>query len=65
MDDIKFTMAELLALGLTRDLFNRMVQLPVMHPSDNREVEYHIHAIQNIILARCGQRMIEIQKTAK
>lgn len=37
------------ALG---DIFNKIVALPEVHPSDVPEAQMHIHALQNIILAR-------------
>jgi hypothetical protein len=30
--------------------------LPVMHPADVADVVFHIHAIQNIVMARAAQR---------
>jgi hypothetical protein len=34
------------------ELYSSFTRLKKLHPSDQREVEFHIHAIQNIILAR-------------
>jgi len=38
------------------DCFNAFVKLDQLHQSDNREFEFHIHALQNIVLSREGLR---------
>ncbi len=37
-------------------IFTAFTALPQTHPSDAREVAMHIHAIQNIVMARAAQR---------
>jgi len=39
-------------MGLTRELVNGFANLNQSHPADMEEFVTHIHAIQNIILAR-------------
>ncbi len=43
-------------LDLTADVWRRFNELPVYHPSDRRDVAFHIHAIQNIIATRAATR---------
>jgi hypothetical protein len=46
-------------LRITGDLWNKFTRLPVMHPDDQDDVRFHIHAIQNIIYSREGMRSVE------
>lgn len=46
-------------LNLTANLWNEFLQLETIHPSDRPDVMFHIHAIQNIIFAREGQRTMD------
>lgn len=46
------------ALRLTVDLWNKCLELPVMHEDDNNDIRFHLHAIQNILYARIGQMKI-------
>jgi hypothetical protein len=50
------TEEEKLLMDLTGDVFNRFLALPELHPSDAPEFAVHIHALQNMILARVGYR---------
>lgn len=52
------TSLEVKAIDATKELWNAFLQLPEMHPDDQNDFRYHIHALQNIILAREGQRVI-------
>lgn len=46
------TQKEQAVLKITADLWNAILDLPVLHPSDMRETERDIHNIQNRIMAR-------------
>jgi hypothetical protein len=50
------TEQEVICMDLTRDLWSSFLKLPPEHPSDQTDVAYHIHALQNIILSRSGLR---------
>lgn len=54
---------ELEVLGKTSDVLNNFNELPSMHPDDLNDFRFHINALQNIILARAGQRVYN-QQTA-
>jgi hypothetical protein len=43
---------EIEALEKSKDLWNALVLLEKKHPDDLNDLRFHIHAIQNIILAR-------------
>lgn len=45
-------------IGLTRDIWNKFLELPVQSQDDTQEFRFHIHALQNIILAREGVRKL-------
>jgi hypothetical protein len=53
--------AEKRVLDLSGDLWNRFLQLPVQHPDDQNEFRHHLHALQNIILARPAHRGLKNQ----
>lgn len=53
------TSLEVKAIEATKEAWNAFMDLPIMHPDDQNEFRYHIHAIQNIILAREGQRVLK------
>lgn len=38
------------------ELWNKFILLPPEHPDDQNDVRFHVHAIQNIILARSAMR---------
>jgi hypothetical protein len=40
------------ALELSADLWNALIDLPIIHPADINEACFHIHALQNMIMAR-------------
>ena len=44
-------------LDITAELYNKMCRLPKLHSADNTEAAVHIHAIQNIVLARPTERV--------
>jgi hypothetical protein len=44
------------ALNKSSELWNSLIDLPFNHPDDMPDLRFHIRAIQNIILARQGQR---------
>lgn len=57
------TTLELKALEATKEAWNAFLDLPVIHPDDQDDFRHHIHALQNIILAREGQRVMNGIKT--
>lgn len=60
------TEAELKALEATKDAWNAFLQLPVnINEDDVRDFRFHIHALQNIILAREGSRALKRIELAK
>jgi hypothetical protein len=52
----QMTEEEKLLMDLTGDIWDRFLALPELHPSDGPEFAVHIHALQNMILARVGYR---------
>lgn len=52
------TTLEIKAIEATKEVWNAFLQLPEMHPDDQNDFRHHIHALQNIILAREGQRVL-------
>jgi len=44
------------AMELSAELWNQFRQLPELHQDDIHEFRFHIHAIQNMIMARPEQR---------
>ena len=52
---------ELEVLAKTSDILNSFTELPSMHPNDLSDFRFHINALQNIILARAGQRVYNEQ----
>jgi hypothetical protein len=42
------------------ECWNQFLSLPEKHPSDKQDFMFHIHALQNIILARVGLNMYNI-----
>jgi hypothetical protein len=57
MSNPLLTKDENTAMGLTADLVAAFKKLPVDHPCDLQEFIFHIHAIQNIVLARPAYRL--------
>lgn len=53
------TTDEIKVLDLTKETWNAFLQLPEQHEDDNDDFRFHIHALQNIILAREGVRKME------
>jgi len=49
---------ELKVLALTKEAWNEFIQLSVQHQDDHNDFRFHIHALQNMILAREGVRKI-------
>ena len=56
-----FTDEELEVLAKTSEVLNSFTELPSMHPDDLNDFRFHINALQNIILARAGQRVYNEQ----
>lgn len=52
---------ELKLMGISTDLWNEFLKLPKTYDDEVHDFRFHIHALQNIILARTGFR--EMQKT--
>lgn len=50
------TADELGCCEMAGDLWNYFNRLKTMHPSDKADVTFHIHAIQNIVMARAAMR---------
>lgn len=46
-------------LNISADLWNSCLTLPIQHKDDIPDIRFHIHAIQNIILGRSAQRVLE------
>lgn len=57
------TEQETKVLEKTADLWNEFLKLEPIHPADRPDVMFHLHAIQNIIFARSGQREYGFVKT--
>lgn len=53
------TPQELKVLELTKGTWNAFLELSEMHPDDQNDFRRHVHALQNIILARGGQRILK------
>lgn len=49
---------EIRVLELTRDAWNAFMELSVQSQDDTQEFRFHVHALQNIILAREGMRVL-------
>lgn len=41
------------------ECWNDFLRLDTLHPDDNNEFRFNIHALQNIILSRSGYREIK------
>lgn len=46
-------------LELTKDVWNDFLKLPEQHKDDEHDFRFHIHALQNIVLAREGVRAMD------
>lgn len=58
MEDLaKLTQEEEEILELTAELWNKFLQLPIYHLMEQSEMQYKIHDIQRMIIARPGFRM--------
>ena len=44
--------------NLLGEVWNRYIELPVQHPMERDEFCRAVHACQDIVLARCGQRAL-------
>lgn len=51
------TPEELVLMGITGALWNKFLEMNKEHPSDQDEFRFHLHAIQNIIVAQVGMRI--------
>ena len=47
---------EIKVLNNLADAWNEFLKLKIQHPDDEPEFKYHIHAIQNIVMARKAAR---------
>lgn len=47
---------------LAGDVAIRFKRLPQLHPSDEADIVFHVHAIQNIILSRAAFPLLERQQ---
>lgn len=50
------TKEEIEIMELTKEIWNKFLELPIEHSADTAELNFHIHAIQNILLSRVGLR---------
>lgn len=50
------TEQELDVLEKSRELWDEFLKLPVIHPDDQNEFRLHLHAIQNIVMARTAMK---------
>lgn len=58
MEDLaKLTKEEEAILRLTEEIWNRFLELPIYHLMEQSEMQYKIHDIQRMIIARPGFRM--------
>ena len=58
MEDLaKLTKEEEEILMLTEEIWNRFLALPIYHLMEQSEMQYKIHDIQRMIIARPGFRM--------
>lgn len=39
--------------------YNKFIEMPILHHSDQGDFCFHIHALQNIVFARDGMRNID------
>ena len=53
------TPQEIKVLDRTKEAWAEFLSLPEEHPDDQNEFRFHIHALQNIILAREGMRKLK------
>ena len=44
-------------LGLLAEVWNRFVQLPIVHPMDQQEFCQSVHVLQNAVMARAVHRL--------
>jgi len=56
VSDLWLTEEERRLLAALGEWFNAFVALPEEHPADKGEATLHVHALQNIVLARPGMR---------
>lgn len=56
------TPQELKVIEQTKEAWNAFIELPVQHQDDYNDFRFHIHALQNIILAREGVRKLREDK---
>lgn len=59
--NVQFTNEELEVLSKTSDLLDSFNELPSVHADDVNDFKFHINALQNIILARAGQKVFNQQ----
>lgn len=52
-------------MDITADLSNEFKKLPQLHPDDIKDFNFHLHAIQNIILCRSAYRVLNNIDTPK
>lgn len=55
---MSLTQEEKKLLNKTAEVWNEWQKLPVIHPCDQREFEFYLHSLQNIILSRSGYREV-------
>ena len=48
------TTPELAVVQRAGDVATAFATLPELHPADRDDVAFHVHAIQNLVLARCA-----------
>jgi hypothetical protein len=58
MNDLASQTMEQEVIDITADLWNKVSELPPAHPDDINDLRFHINAIQNILYARVGMRVM-------
>jgi hypothetical protein len=56
------TKQEIRLINSMGNVWNKFLQLPKQHPSDQQEFQFHIHALQNIVASREGYRQLKKKK---
>jgi hypothetical protein len=51
------TLAEIALAEKLGECFTEFIGMERMHPAEPREFEFHIHALQHIVMARAAHRL--------
>lgn len=55
------TEQEMMVMNKSAELWNEFLKLEKIHPHDIPDFQFHLHALQNIILSRSGYRELNIE----